>query len=313
MRRVWSISIGLWMLAALMSACDGPNPQPPGLTPIPTLAPGATPTLIAALPSIAELTPTAAPVATAAAGATVVAPSAPTATTASDAALGAAIFQMNCTACHGSSAQGGTEPRGEDAPPLRNNTLIQGGGNRPIQIIANGRSNLMPAWLQANGGPLTEQEIGHVLAYLQTLQNVPQLPIGAPLPTPTPFPANAAPVRPSEPGATGPAATLIGDVTRGRALFGKYCATCHGPQGVMGLPNPGSNSGVVPALNPIHPTIANVDAKIFANNLDVFIEHGSAPAGKNPSLRMPAFGDGKLLNTQQIADVIAYVISLNKR
>ena len=41
------------------------------------------------------------------------------------------------------------------------------------------------------------------------------------------------------------------------------------------------------------------------------IEHGAKPAGSNPERSMPAFGDRKMLTPQQIADVIAYIISLN--
>ncbi len=86
---------------------------------------------------------------------------------------------------------------------------------------------------------------------------------------------------------------------------------CHGPQGTDNILNPGSNDGTIPALNPIDPTIANADPKTFAYNLDLFIEHGSKPEGDNPALTMPAFGDDKTLTAQQIADVIAYLISLN--
>ena len=42
------------------------------------------------------------------------------------------------------------------------------------------------------------------------------------------------------------------------------------------------------------------------------MEHGSTPSGSNPQLTMPAWGDQKKLTDQQIADVIAYVMSLNK-
>jgi mono/diheme cytochrome c family protein len=68
----------------------------------------------------------------------------------------------------------------------------------------------------------------------------------------------------------------------------------------------------VPALNPIDPTIANPDPKKFAANIDVFIEHGLVPSGSSPLLQMPPFGDRKLLTDQQMADLIAYIISLNK-
>jgi mono/diheme cytochrome c family protein len=304
--RAWIIVIGTSILMLVLSACDSPNPQPPGLTPIPTLAPGATPTLIAALQFATDAAPTAAPGAT-----TTGAPAGGQATP--DAALGASTFLQNCTPCHRVNGEGGTNATGDDVPALRNDLFVQNSDPKAFAMIANGRTGTgMPAWLKANGGPLNEQRISDVLAYLQTLQNVTPIPLGASLPTATPAPQSV-PVKPSEAGNVGPAASVAGDATRGRALFGAYCSTCHGPQGVLGQPNPGSKSGFVPVLNPINPTIANADAKVFAANVDVFIEHGSVPAGTNPHMRMPSFGDSKMLAPAQIADVIAYVMSLNKR
>ncbi len=108
----------------------------------------------------------------------------------------------------------------------------------------------------------------------------------------------------------GPAINLTGNAANGATIFAANCASCHGPQGKGGVPNPGSADGTVPPLNPIDPAIANQDPKVFARNVDLFVEHGSTPEG-TPALKMPAWGDNKLLTPQQIADVIAYIISLN--
>jgi len=70
--------------------------------------------------------------------------------------------------------------------------------------------------------------------------------------------------------------------------------------------------GTVPTLNPIDPTIASSDYETFATNIDLFIEHGSTPVGTTPNLYMPAWGASGALEQQQIADVIAYIISLNQ-
>jgi hypothetical protein len=67
----------------------------------------------------------------------------------------------------------------------------------------------------------------------------------------------------------------------------------------------------VPVLNPIDPVIKNTDLKTFALNLDLFIQSGSTPSGASPKLKMPSFGQDNVLSQQQIADVIAYIISLN--
>jgi mono/diheme cytochrome c family protein len=121
------------------------------------------------------------------------------------------------------------------------------------------------------------------------------------------------PARPSNSGGAGPAVGLTGNAQKGADLFKTNCVSCHGDQGKGGVPNPGSKDGTVPELNPIDPTMVSDDQKEFATNLDLFIEHGSTPEGDKPALVMQAFGDQKTLQPQDIADVIAYVISLNKK
>ncbi len=130
-------------------------------------------------------------------------------------------------------------------------------------------------------------------------------------PTATVEIANAIPT-PSNPGGTGEAVNLTGDPASGAKIFNDNCATCHGPNGTGGVTNPGSTDGFVPTLNPIDPLLKSSDEKIFAMNIDLFIQHGSTPEGANPFRTMPAWGDQNALTQQQIADVIAYLISLNK-
>jgi mono/diheme cytochrome c family protein len=125
----------------------------------------------------------------------------------------------------------------------------------------------------------------------------------------TPDP-NAA--KPSNPGGTGKALTLTGNAQNGAKVFADNCAQCHGDQGKGGVVNEGSKDGTIPALNPIDETLKNKDPKVFAANIDLFIEHGSTPEGNQPTRIMMPFGDGGMLEPQQIADVIAYVISLNQ-
>lgn len=289
---VTALSLGLWV-----SACGSPNPQPAGLTPIPTLAPAETPTLAPALQGPAGVSGT--PVSGVPGQ--------------GDAALGAPIYLERCSPCHG------VEGQGVDAPRLRNSAYVQTAGDQAVfRTIAGGRPDTeMPAWLQGNGGPLTNVQIDDVVAYLHTLQGVSPLPTSTPMPeepTATPLPPGAPtpePARPSEPGGLGSAATMTGNAAQGRSDFGLYCAPCHGPAGVQGIPNPGSDDGSVPGLNPIDPTIASRDPKTVAANVDLFIEHGSVPEGPSPLLMMPSFGDSKMLSPQQIADLIAYVMSLN--
>jgi mono/diheme cytochrome c family protein len=127
----------------------------------------------------------------------------------------------------------------------------------------------------------------------------------------TPAPETEAVPRPSNSGGPGEAVNLTGNATTGAQVFADNCAVCHGDGGKGGVANPGSADGTVPPLTPLD-EFNRADVKTFATDLDLFIEHGSTPEGSSPTQVMPAFGDKKLLTPQQIADVIAYIISLNK-
>jgi mono/diheme cytochrome c family protein len=122
--------------------------------------------------------------------------------------------------------------------------------------------------------------------------------------------ANGVP-RPTNPGGPGPALALTGSASSGQQIFVANCQICHGADGKGGNPNPGSTDTTIPPLNPIDPLLTDPDPKVFAQNIDLFIEHGSTPDGPGPTFSMPAWGDKQLLQPQQIADVIAYVLSLN--
>jgi mono/diheme cytochrome c family protein len=117
--------------------------------------------------------------------------------------------------------------------------------------------------------------------------------------------------KPSNPGGAGEAINLTGNASAGEQVFKDNCQVCHGEKGVGGVDNPGSTDGTVPELAPVDPTLKSSDLKTFATNLDLFVEHGSTPEGSSPQKVMLAFGDTKVLTAQQIADVLAYVISLN--
>jgi len=116
--------------------------------------------------------------------------------------------------------------------------------------------------------------------------------------------------KPDNAGAVGAAVGLTGDATAGATIFADKCAVCHGDQGKGGVANPGAEEPTVPELNPIDACMKNADAKTYATNIDLFIEWGTQLEGATKN--MPAFGQQAVLTQQQIADVIAYVISLNK-
>jgi mono/diheme cytochrome c family protein len=289
----WVVILGAAVLILILGACI-PNPQPRGLTAVPSLAPGATITLAQAIQGGEQAT---------------------LASGAGDPAAGVAIYMLHCTSCHGINGEGVT------GAILRNNAFVKSNSDQAVQdTVANGRPGTsMPGWVIAQGGPLTSDEIRNVAAFVRIFQDVPVMATPTPGPeeaTETPAPANAPtpePARPSHEGVAGDAVKLTGNADRGQPLFGQYCAACHGPQGQLGTANPGTDDGYVPQLNPIDTTIVDPDQIVYRTNIDLFIEHGSVPGGDKPSILMPNFGDAKILTLQQVADLLAYVIRLNSK
>ena len=328
LRALLALPAVLLLAALFLGPGCYPNPQPPGLSPVPTLPAGQTPTpapqiltplgqtpTLSSPQSLGPLVPFAPEMQTAIAPppltASPVAP-APVAVAADQVsgATGATLYIEGCL-CHGSQGQG------ISAPPLRNSQYVQTAGDQALYtVVACGRNNTrMPAWLLGQCGPMTSQQIQSVVAYLHALQGVPVLPtatLGPPPATPSPPVETAEAERPATPGSPGSAVSLVGEAGRGRAAFGPYCAGCHGPEGLQGIPNPGSREGRVPVLNPIDPDIANPDTRVFATNVDLRIQNGRVPVGPSPEVVMPAFGASNLLTQQQIADLIAYIIYLNQ-
>lgn len=109
----------------------------------------------------------------------------------------------------------------------------------------------------------------------------------------------------------GRAAYIIGSAGNGGILFERQCTACHGTSGKQGIMNPGSDDGTVPALNPIDRELFNTDPRIFAGDIDRFIQHGSIPEGPDPAIHMHGFGDDHSLTQGEIANIEAYILSLN--
>jgi mono/diheme cytochrome c family protein len=79
---------------------------------------------------------------------------------------GRQLWAQNCTTCHGVSGQGGT------APALNSQEFLGGASDLQIHgIIAGGvPGTAMPAWWNEYGGPLTDQQISELVAYLRAWQ-----------------------------------------------------------------------------------------------------------------------------------------------
>lgn len=81
---------------------------------------------------------------------------------------GALLYDQNCAVCHGANGEGRIGATlAKHWPALRPDLTIQ-------STIRNGVPNTaMPAWGQANGGPLAESEINDLVAFLLTWQDNP--------------------------------------------------------------------------------------------------------------------------------------------
>ncbi len=127
--------------------------------------------------------------------------------------LGAQIFAENCAVCHGEDGQGRVGATlAKDWPSIRPDLRVK-------EVIENGiAGTLMPAWSQAKGGPLTDQEIDALSFFILSWQS------GGPIYIfPIQTPSFELPLTPP-PG-------VSGDPNRGAALYTSNCAVCHGQNG----------------------------------------------------------------------------------
>jgi mono/diheme cytochrome c family protein len=135
----------------------------------------------------------------------------------------------------------------------------------------------MPAWSQKNGGPLSEEEIDALVAFILSWQtgsasNIPPIPTYTLRPPITPL------------------AEMEGDPNQGAILFSQNCVVCHGPngEGRIGAALAKPWASVRPSL-----TIKNTIAEGVSGSL------------------MPAWAqqNGGPLTDQQIAHLVAFILS----
>jgi mono/diheme cytochrome c family protein len=135
---------------------------------------------------------------------------------------GARLFASNCAACHGPFGQGGPNPArsGDMIPPISSAEFLGTRDDTTLRsIISQGQPDLgMNPFGSANGGPLTDEQIDSLVAFIRGWQaNPPQI---AAAEVPTPMPAQP---------------SLTAD-----RIFKGVCAQCHGGSG---------EGGSGPALN----------------------------------------------------------------
>ncbi|MCL5281219.1 MAG: cytochrome b N-terminal domain-containing protein [Planctomycetes bacterium] len=222
---------------------------------------------------------------------------------------GRELYQsQGCAACHKIDGQGGAV-----GPDLSNEGSKGRSADWLVAQIRNPKvhnaASIMPPY-----PALSQEQLANLVVYLLSLHS------GAEKPTAGGKKESSAVTTGAESqhlpmsgkqGPPGAAATLIGGVKLGRRLFADYCNSCHGPEGTDRVPDPGSEKGIVPGLNPIDPNLSSDDPSVFAAQIDRFIQHGSIPKGSHPAIYMPGYGDGMTLTQPQIAAIEAYILDLN--
>lgn len=243
---------------------------------------------------------------------------------------GKALFHSEgCIGCHKINGDGGS------IGPNLANEGIKGRNRQWLKTQIRNPKSHFPSSVMPSFSALSDQQVNYLVDFLQSLgtdgdqfsaqgnstsKDAPSS-SGSSLSKKTPstsaissssgiqqYPEEA---RTAPKGRPGQAAYVIGNANHGKDIFELKCSSCHGPLGTDKVPNPGSDDGFVPALNPIDLDLLKKDPQTFAKNIDTFIQHGSVPSGPNPQFHMLAFGDDHTLTQQQIANVEAYIMHLN--
>lgn len=126
---------------------------------------------------------------------------------------GARLYADNCAVCHGPEGEGRVGATlAKDWPSIRPDIQVR-------STIENGIENSpMIAWSQANGGPLSNEDIDALVVYILSWET------GGPRLIP-------ATSTPASRGIITPVPGVEGDPNRGAVLYDQNCAVCHGPGG----------------------------------------------------------------------------------
>ncbi len=217
-----------------------------------------------------------------------------------DEKAGSDLFKsQGCVACHRIDGAGGS------LGPDLSGEGIKGRSRRWLRDHLRNPKAHDSATVMPSFAVLGDTPINQLVDYLLTLKGT----TAAAASTVSVAPVAGAPA--GTHGEPGVAVNIIGSADHGDILFEKTCSSCHGLHGMGNVPNTGSKDGTIPLLNPIDRDLFSPDPKAFAEKIDVYIQHGSRPEGANPQVSMLPFGDTNGLTQQQIADLEAYILSLN--
>jgi mono/diheme cytochrome c family protein len=276
------------LMAALLSACGG-SKLAKNLTPIPTLPPGAEPTLVDALQGT-----TATPAQVVSGGQM---------TQDQLVAMGKDLFSTNCSACHGAQDGAGpsftgmaeraaTREQGKTAEQYIHESIVD-----PSAYVVDGFSDIMPKDFASK---FSDQELNALVAYIvaDSGGGGQATPEATPEPTQEAAPTEAPTTEAAPTEAPTEAAAPAGDPAAGAQLFATNCSACHGAQNGAGpsLTGMGERAATriagMTAADYIHQSIVDPGAYVvdgFANIM---------PKG---------FGDQ--FSAQEISDLIAYILT----
>jgi mono/diheme cytochrome c family protein len=186
-----------------------------------------------------------------------------------DPVRGGELYVGNCAVCHGVDGKGRIGASLDSFPGIEARAALE-------TTIAEGvPGSVMPAWGQANGGPLAEQDIHDIASYILEAFSGTQ-PI-------TVLPTYVAPVIAALP-------EVEGDPSAGAVVYHENCAVCHGPQGEgrFGLP--------------LAKAWPSTDPQVYIRQVvSQGIEGSVMPAWANSA--------GGPLSDKNVADVAAFVLT----
>ena len=179
------------------------------------------------------------------------------------------LFKTNCSGCHGAEGKGGAALSISDPVYLAiaDDAVIR-------KVVSNGiRGTSMPAFAKGAGGMLTAEQVEILVHGLREHYGKTDALSGV---TPPPY-----------------AAAENGDVTRGGAVYGTFCASCHGAGG-----KGGAKAGAI-----VDPSfLALVTDQELRTLVIVGRPDFGAPDWRN---NVP----GRPMSSQEISDVVAWLAS----
>ncbi|MBL8057047.1 MAG: c-type cytochrome [Anaerolineales bacterium] len=248
---------------------------------------------------------------------------------------GAALFQNNCVSCHGDQGQGGAGPALNAVDLFNGVRLKEIGWQGTLEAYLRGAINAgrprasaafqndpqrMPAWGQANGGPLRSDQVESLVAYIMNWSEAFKDASGK-IPTATATP------NPNAVGSDINVELPAGDAANGQLLAtAKGCTSCHvaaapgaslvGPAWMADQSPDGKGVGTHaterPATAEYTGKAASPEQYLLESIIQpsAFIVPGGTTYGVNGQSTMPAVYPQQL-EKQEVADIIAYLLTLH--